>query len=142
MDRCNASIIIIDTGISSAYGGVLSALEVIYTLTPVGHREDPLLPAKAGEAGAGEVAAESGDNDSDNDSGSGEIETGDGETKTNGDADASTSTSKRNLDLAQHVLVPGVAIRAGEKYIEREEVYAVYPTGRKQIALQVRELVM
>ncbi|KAK1920809.1 Metallo-dependent phosphatase-like protein [Papiliotrema laurentii] len=46
VDRCNASIIIIDTGISSAYGGVLSALEVIYTLTRLDnepdHRQDPL----------------------------------------------------------------------------------------------------
>jgi hypothetical protein len=80
VDRCNASIIIIDTGISSAYGGVLSALEVIYTLTPVeGHRDDPLQPP---------------------------------------------------------------AIRAGEKYIEREEVYAVYQTGRKQLANEVREVTM
>lgn len=48
VDRCNASIIIIDTGISSAYGGVLSALEIVYTLTPMtpspapDHRQDPL----------------------------------------------------------------------------------------------------
>ncbi|ORY25249.1 Metallo-dependent phosphatase-like protein [Naematelia encephala] len=51
VDRCNASIIIIDTGISSAYGGVLSALEIVYTLTPIditkdrdrNHRQDPLM---------------------------------------------------------------------------------------------------
>jgi hypothetical protein len=52
--RCNASIIIIDTGISSAYGGVLSALEIIYTLTPIAspshdHRQDPLRGASVGE---------------------------------------------------------------------------------------------
>ncbi|KAK4685445.1 hypothetical protein P7C73_g4704, partial [Tremellales sp. Uapishka_1] len=45
--RCNASVIIIDTGMSSAYGGVLSALEIDYTLTPLSsrpdHRQDPLL---------------------------------------------------------------------------------------------------
>lgn len=32
--RCNGKIIIIDTGISHAYGGVLSALSIHYTLTP------------------------------------------------------------------------------------------------------------
>ncbi|RXK38822.1 serine-threonine protein phosphatase [Tremella mesenterica] len=49
--RCNASVIIIDTGISSAYGGVLSALEIVYTLTPIqsdtdrsGHRQEPFVP--------------------------------------------------------------------------------------------------
>ncbi|KAF9557428.1 Metallo-dependent phosphatase [Agrocybe pediades] len=34
--RCNGKIIIIDTGISHAYGGVLSALSIHYTLTPIG----------------------------------------------------------------------------------------------------------
>lgn len=33
--RCNGKIIIIDTGITRAYGGVLSALSINYTLTPV-----------------------------------------------------------------------------------------------------------
>lgn len=33
--RCNAKVIIIDTGISRAYGGVLSALSIHYTLTPL-----------------------------------------------------------------------------------------------------------
>lgn len=35
VSRCNGKIIIIDTGISHAYGGVLSALSIHYTLTPV-----------------------------------------------------------------------------------------------------------
>jgi len=35
VSRCNGKIIIIDTGISHAYGGVLSALSIDYTLTPV-----------------------------------------------------------------------------------------------------------
>jgi len=35
VSRCNGKIIIIDTGISHAYGGALSALSVHYTLTPV-----------------------------------------------------------------------------------------------------------
>ena len=35
LPRCRGKIIIIDTGISSAYGGVLSALEILYSLTPV-----------------------------------------------------------------------------------------------------------
>ncbi|KAG6908677.1 hypothetical protein DXG01_003691 [Tephrocybe rancida] len=38
--RCNGKIIIIDTGISHAYGGVLSALSIHYTLTPIGSKED------------------------------------------------------------------------------------------------------
>ena len=33
VSRCDNTIIIIDTGISSAYGGVLSALEITYTIT-------------------------------------------------------------------------------------------------------------
>ncbi|KAH9960883.1 Metallo-dependent phosphatase-like protein [Russula dissimulans] len=35
VSRCNGKIIIIDTGISHAYGGALSALSVEYTLEPV-----------------------------------------------------------------------------------------------------------
>ncbi|GAW09713.1 Metallo-dependent phosphatase [Lentinula edodes] len=35
VSRCNGKIIIIDTGISHAYGGVLSALSIHYTFTPV-----------------------------------------------------------------------------------------------------------
>ncbi|KAI0342803.1 Metallo-dependent phosphatase [Trametopsis cervina] len=35
VSRCGGKIIIIDTGISHAYGGVLSALSVKYSLTPV-----------------------------------------------------------------------------------------------------------
>ncbi|KAG5637549.1 hypothetical protein H0H81_004180 [Sphagnurus paluster] len=38
--RCKGKIIIIDTGISHAYGGVLSALSIHYTLTPVGNDAD------------------------------------------------------------------------------------------------------
>ncbi|KAF5382177.1 hypothetical protein D9615_004405 [Tricholomella constricta] len=38
--RCSGKIIIIDTGISHAYGGVLSALSIHYTLTPVGNHEE------------------------------------------------------------------------------------------------------
>ena len=33
--RCGGKILIIDTGISHAYGGVLSALDIHYSLTPV-----------------------------------------------------------------------------------------------------------
>jgi len=39
VSRCGGKIIIIDTGISHAYGGVLSALRIEYTLTPVESRE-------------------------------------------------------------------------------------------------------
>jgi len=35
VSRCEGKIIIIDTGISHAYGGVLSALSITYTLDPV-----------------------------------------------------------------------------------------------------------
>jgi len=35
VSRCGGKIIIIDTGISRAYGGVLSALSIYYTLTPI-----------------------------------------------------------------------------------------------------------
>lgn len=36
VSRCDGKIIIIDTGISHAYGGALSALSIYYTLTPIG----------------------------------------------------------------------------------------------------------
>ncbi|KAJ3567473.1 hypothetical protein NP233_g6342 [Leucocoprinus birnbaumii] len=39
VSRCNGKIIIIDTGISHAYGGVLSALSIHYTLEPIGEPE-------------------------------------------------------------------------------------------------------
>lgn len=35
LPRCRSKVIVIDTGISSAYGGVLSALEIQYSLNPV-----------------------------------------------------------------------------------------------------------
>ncbi|KAF8656201.1 hypothetical protein AX16_002637 [Volvariella volvacea WC 439] len=35
VSRCQGKVIIIDTGISHAYGGVLSALSIHYTLTPI-----------------------------------------------------------------------------------------------------------
>lgn len=84
--RCNASIIIIDTGISSAYGGVLSALEIVYTLTPIAspshdHRQDPLL-----------------------------------------------------LQVAEPLV--------GERYVEREEVHAIYEKRRRTIAVVEREIVI
>jgi len=40
VSRCNGKIIIIDTGISHAYGGVLSALSIHYTLEPIGKPEE------------------------------------------------------------------------------------------------------
>ncbi|KAI0635943.1 Metallo-dependent phosphatase [Trametes polyzona] len=40
VSRCGGKIIIIDTGISHAYGGALSALSVTYTLTPTSHSSD------------------------------------------------------------------------------------------------------
>ncbi|KAJ7227322.1 Metallo-dependent phosphatase-like protein [Mycena pura] len=40
VSRCNGKIIIIDTGISHAYGGVLSALSIHYTFTPIGEDEN------------------------------------------------------------------------------------------------------
>ncbi|KZT73029.1 Metallo-dependent phosphatase [Daedalea quercina L-15889] len=44
--RCSGKIIIIDTGISHAYGGVLSALSIEYTLTPLSVT-DPSSPSEA-----------------------------------------------------------------------------------------------
>ncbi|KAJ3560061.1 hypothetical protein NP233_g11080 [Leucocoprinus birnbaumii] len=40
VSRCGGKIIIIDTGITPAYGGVLSALSVQYTLEPIGEAEE------------------------------------------------------------------------------------------------------
>ncbi|KAJ6576663.1 Metallo-dependent phosphatase-like protein [Mycena vulgaris] len=40
VSRCNGKIIIIDTGISHAYGGALSALSIHYTFTPIGDDEE------------------------------------------------------------------------------------------------------
>ncbi|KAH9850383.1 Metallo-dependent phosphatase [Lenzites betulinus] len=40
VSRCGGKIIIIDTGISHAYGGALSALSVTYTLTPISRNAD------------------------------------------------------------------------------------------------------
>jgi len=40
VSRCDGKIIIIDTGISHAYGGALSALSIHYTLTPIGSTPD------------------------------------------------------------------------------------------------------
>ncbi|KAJ7126852.1 Metallo-dependent phosphatase-like protein [Mycena epipterygia] len=40
VSRCNGKIIIIDTGISHAYGGALSALSIHYTFTPIGDNDD------------------------------------------------------------------------------------------------------
>ncbi|KAJ7030384.1 Metallo-dependent phosphatase-like protein [Mycena alexandri] len=39
VSRCNGKIIIIDTGISHAYGGALSALSIHYTFTPIDNEE-------------------------------------------------------------------------------------------------------
>lgn len=88
MARCNASVIIIDTGISSAYGGVLSALEIIYTLTPVDrrgrdHNQDPFL----------------------------------------------LSTGSESIGLKG-------------RFIEREEVHAIYEKSRKWLTLEEREVVL
>jgi len=39
--RCDGKIVIIDTGISHAYGGALSSLSIHYTLTPIVDSEHP-----------------------------------------------------------------------------------------------------
>ncbi|KAL0573214.1 hypothetical protein V5O48_008734 [Marasmius crinis-equi] len=44
VSRCDGKIIIIDTGISHAYGGALSALSVHYTLTPIEQQEGEDTP--------------------------------------------------------------------------------------------------
>ncbi len=71
---------------SYAYGGVLSALEIAYTLTPVpsaipDHRQDLFLAASAD-------------------------------------------------------------IKPGHKYIEREEVHAIYEKKRKLIAIEERDVIL
>lgn len=113
MDRCNASVIIIDTGqlliggknpiiqlikiigISSAYGGVLSALEILYTLTPLethppDHRQDPFL--------------------------------------------ATSNITERDQVVR--------TLKKGKKYMEREEVYAVYEKRKDVIRIEEREVVL
>jgi hypothetical protein len=45
--RCGGTVILIDTGISRAYGGRLSAAEIMYTLSP--------LPPRGPAADGGEV---------------------------------------------------------------------------------------
>ncbi|KDQ57372.1 hypothetical protein JAAARDRAFT_36004 [Jaapia argillacea MUCL 33604] len=45
VSRCDGKILIIDTGISHAYGGVLSALSIEYTLTPA-KAKDGVLSSK------------------------------------------------------------------------------------------------
>ncbi|CCM03075.1 uncharacterized protein FIBRA_05195 [Fibroporia radiculosa] len=39
VSRCDGKIIVIDTGISHAYGGALSALSITYTLTPIANNK-------------------------------------------------------------------------------------------------------
>lgn len=46
LPRCRSKVIVIDTGISSAYGGVLSALEIIYSLKPVVNDDAPSAPIR------------------------------------------------------------------------------------------------
>ncbi|WRT65428.1 uncharacterized protein IL334_002371 [Kwoniella shivajii] len=112
VSRCNASIIIIDTGISSAYGGVLSALEIIYTLTPInekandGHRQDPLMILAKSDVPKSEVA--------------------------------------NNLIKGSESGGSGQTVQQTLKgrYIEREEVHAIYEKRRKWIALEEREVVL
>ncbi|WVR04071.1 hypothetical protein IAU60_001070 [Kwoniella sp. DSM 27419] len=92
VSRCNGSVIIIDTGISSAYGGVLSALEIIYTLTPVDtgdHRQDPFMAPQ---------------------------------------------THNSNVTITTEGLKG--------RFMEREEVHAIYERRRVQLALEEREVVL
>ncbi|KAK6906924.1 hypothetical protein I203_100913 [Kwoniella mangroviensis CBS 8507] len=109
VSRCNGTIIIIDTGISSAYGGVLSALEIVYTLTPIndknqGHRQDPFMAAST--------------MDQDEDKRQGE--------RVNEDEQVDAKPSARG----------GLKGR----YIEREEVHAIYEKRKKWIAVEEREV--
>ncbi|WWC59955.1 uncharacterized protein I303_102518 [Kwoniella dejecticola CBS 10117] len=125
VSRCNGSIIIIDTGISSAYGGVLSALDIVYTLTPVkdrtegkdtGHRQDPLMiasfdpsygtSAKKADIVKGEAERQIDANENENE---------------NTNASAETSALKG-------------------RFIEREEVHAIYEKRKKLIVVEEREI--
>lgn len=54
VSRCGGQVLLIDTGISRAYGGSLSALEIRYTLKPVPREgEGEVAPAPGAGAGAG-----------------------------------------------------------------------------------------
>ncbi|WVQ94322.1 hypothetical protein IAU59_001401 [Kwoniella sp. CBS 9459] len=122
VSRCNASVIIIDTGISSAYGGVLSALEIVYTLTPLdehgrghghehendGHRQDPFMAPS----------------------------------NTNVDASVGADeTASKEDGAANQVYTASAGLRKG-RYLEREEIHAIYEKRKKWIALEEREVVL
>ncbi|WVF66710.1 hypothetical protein IAT40_001452 [Kwoniella sp. CBS 6097] len=125
VSRCNGSVIIIDTGISSAYGGVLSALEIVYTLTPLGndnkhphehdgHRQDPFMV----EIGPNNRSAGAGTDAASNDHNKEEIEP---------QAQAGAGSS-------------GTALKG--RYLEREEIHAIYEKRKKWIALEEREILL
>ncbi|OCF30825.1 serine-threonine protein phosphatase [Kwoniella heveanensis BCC8398] len=109
VSRCNGSVIIIDTGISSAYGGVLSALEIVYTLTPLddhthghdGHRQDPFMALP----------------------------------NTTIDASVEAPASFKDEDQTSSGGLKG-------RYLEREEIYAIYEKRNKWIALEERVVVL
>jgi hypothetical protein len=46
VSRCDGKVIIIDTGISHAYGGVLSALSIDYSLTPIDEADSKTFGGK------------------------------------------------------------------------------------------------
>ena len=86
---------------------------MIYTLTPVGHDDELLLLPTDADVGSNAATVVESEGD----------------------------TVDSDTDVAQRVLA-GVNVFAGEKYIEREEVYAIYPSGKQRLALEVRQVVM
>ncbi|KAL7419822.1 hypothetical protein Q5752_005738 [Cryptotrichosporon argae] len=114
VSRCNGSVIIIDTGISSAYGGVLSALEIVYTLTP----ETPqtlYVPRLSGDSDQTVFARD---------------------TPVEADDDAAVSGRDERGDAADKAAQQDAALRS--RWIEREEVHAIYEHKRVRLAVEQR----
>ncbi|KAF8529881.1 Metallo-dependent phosphatase-like protein [Gautieria morchelliformis] len=93
VSRCRGKIIIIDTGISKAYGGVLSALSITYTLTPIL-------------------------------------------------SSFNVSVTSDLADTAQQQVLQEPDANAAEprKWVETEEIIALYPGRREQLVLEEREV--
>ncbi|WWC68962.1 uncharacterized protein I206_102898 [Kwoniella pini CBS 10737] len=114
VSRCNDSIIIIDTGISSAYGGVLSALEIIYTLLPTKedhkeHRQDPFMVF-------------------------------DTQRQFQNSIDSSIQSSNNQKNEVSGISPKSKGLEG--KFIEREEVYAIYEKRKKLIVIDEREITL
>lgn len=102
--RCNSDIIIIDTGISRAYGGVLSALEIDYKLY-----------SRPGSKG---LSVSTGDEDKGEVGGARVVL-----------SPTSGETSKEEEDDTVKVKTTGTI----KEFVEVETVHAIYPRGRVRL---------